>query len=192
MSILLPNILRIAGLLALLTLSTLPVSAAEDAWQIWKSDGVHALMRHAIAPGTGDPANFTLGNCTTQRNLNETGREQARNTGNVIRSKGIQISSVMTSQWCRCVDTARLLDVGPVAEEPALNSFFRDRSTEPTQTRKIKQQLAGLADSEKRLLVTHQVNITALTGIFPRSGELILFRLADETADIEVLARLMP
>jgi phosphohistidine phosphatase SixA len=192
MSILLPNILRIAGVLALLILSTLPVSAAEDAWQIWKSDGVHALMRHAIAPGTGDPANFTLGDCSTQRNLNETGREQARNTGNVIRSKGIQISSVMTSQWCRCVDTARLLDVGPVAEEPALNSFFRDRSTEPTQTRKIKKQLAGLADSEKRLLVTHQVNITALTGIFPRSGEIILIRLADETADIEVLARLMP
>ena len=192
MSILLPNILRIASFLALLILSTLPVSAAEDAWQIWKSDGVHALMRHAIAPGTGDPANFTLGDCSTQRNLNETGREQARNTGNVIRSKGIQISSVMTSQWCRCVDTARLLDVGPVAEEPALNSFFRDRSTEPTQTRKIKKQLAGLADSEKRLLVTHQVNITALTGIFPRSGEIILIRLADETADIEVLARLMP
>jgi len=192
MSILLPNILRIAGFLALLILSTLPVSAAEDAWQIWKSDGVHALMRHAIAPGTGDPANFTLGDCSTQRNLNETGREQARNTGNVIRSKGIQISSVMTSQWCRCVDTARLLDVGPVAEEPALNSFFRDRSTEPTQTRKIKQLLAGLADGEKRLLVTHQVNITALTGIFPRSGEIILIRLADETADIEVLARLMP
>jgi phosphohistidine phosphatase SixA len=192
MSILLPNILRIASFLALLILSTLPVSAAEDAWQIWKSDGVHALMRHAIAPGTGDPANFTLGDCSTQRNLNETGREQARNTGNVIRSKGIQISSVMTSQWCRCVDTARLLDVGPVAEEPALNSFFRDRSTEPTQTRKIKQLLAGLADGEKRLLVTHQVNITALTGIFPRSGEIILIRLADETADIEVLARLMP
>ncbi|KZB72875.1 MULTISPECIES: histidine phosphatase family protein [Thalassospira] len=192
MSILLPNILRIASFLALLILSTLPVSAAEDAWQIWKSDGVHALMRHAIAPGTGDPANFTLGDCSTQRNLNETGREQARNTGNVIRSKGILISSVMTSQWCRCVDTARLLDVGPVAEEPALNSFFRDRSTEPTQTRKIKQLLAGLADGEKRLLVTHQVNITALTGIFPRSGEIILIRLADETADIEVLARLMP
>ncbi|HAI32953.1 MAG TPA: histidine phosphatase family protein, partial [Thalassospira sp.] len=151
MSILLPNILRIASFLALLILSTLPVSAAEDAWQIWKSDGVHALMRHAIAPGTGDPANFTLGDCSTQRNLNETGREQARNTGNVIRSKGILISSVMTSQWCRCVDTARLLDVGPVAEEPALNSFFRDRSTEPTQTRKIKQLLAGLADGEKRL-----------------------------------------
>lgn len=169
-----------------------PALASDEAWEIWNSEGVHALMRHAIAPGTGDPANFTLGDCTTQRNLNETGREQARSTGTVIRDNGIQITSVLTSQWCRCVETAELLDLGPVREEPALNSFFRDRSTEATQTRQIKQQLSSLPATEKALLVTHQVNITALTGIYPRSGEIILVQMADDAAELKVLARLMP
>ncbi|KJE34750.1 phosphohistidine phosphatase [Thalassospira sp. HJ] len=191
MSILHRNMLRIVLVLAGLMCWSPPAMASEDAWQIWKSDGVHALMRHAIAPGTGDPANFTLGDCSTQRNLDDTGREQARNTGAVIRDMGIKVTSVLTSQWCRCVDTARMLGLGPVIEEPALNSFFRDRSTEAAQSAAIKERLTTVADDEKLLLVTHQVNITALTGIFPRSGEIILFRMADNGTDIDVLARLM-
>ncbi|MBC05660.1 histidine phosphatase family protein [Thalassospira sp.] len=192
MSILHQNMLRIVLVLAGLMFWSIPAAASEDAWQIWKTDGVHALMRHAIAPGTGDPANFTLGDCSTQRNLDDTGREQARNTGAVIRDMGIKVTAVLTSQWCRCVDTARFLDLGPVIEEPALNSFFRDRSREPAQSAAIKEQLATSSDDEKLLLVTHQVNITALTGIFPRSGEIILFRMADNGTDIDVLAHLMP
>ncbi|MBP3126574.1 histidine phosphatase family protein [Thalassospira sp. ER-Se-21-Dark] len=167
-------------------------TASDEAWQIWQSDGVHALMRHAIAPGTGDPANFTLGDCTTQRNLDDTGRQQARQTGDRIRAMGIELTSILTSQWCRCVDTARLLDLGPVTEEPALNSFFRNRSTESEQTAEIKAKLASLPGDEKLLLVTHQVNITALTDIFPRSGEIILFRMSDDGKELKVLARLMP
>jgi phosphohistidine phosphatase SixA len=166
--------------------------ASDASWEIWQSDGVHALMRHAIAPGTGDPAEFTLGDCTTQRNLDDTGREQARQTGERIRAMGIELTSILTSQWCRCVDTARLLDLGPVQEEPALNSFFRDRRTAAAQSRQIKQHLANLSDNDKALLVTHQVNITALTDIFPRSGEIILFRLINDGTEIDVLARLMP
>ncbi|NIY74294.1 histidine phosphatase family protein [Thalassospira sp. HF15] len=192
MSILLRNMRQIVLVMAGLVCMSFPALASDEAWEIWNSEGVHALMRHAIAPGTGDPANFTLGDCTTQRNLNETGREQARSTGTVIRDNGIQITSVLTSQWCRCVETAELLDLGPVREEPALNSFFRDRSTEATQTRQIKQQLSSLPATEKALLVTHQVNITALTGIYPRSGEIILVQMADDAAELKVLARLMP
>lgn len=168
------------------------VAASDEAWKIWQSDGVHALMRHAIAPGTGDPANFTLGDCTTQRNLDDTGRQQARETGDRIREMGIELTSILTSQWCRCVDTARLLDLGPVTEEPALNSFFRNRSTEAAQTAEIKAKLASLPGDEKLLLVTHQVNITALTDIFPRSGEIILFRMSDDGTELDVLSRLMP
>jgi phosphohistidine phosphatase SixA len=192
MSILLRNMRQIVLVMAGLACMSFPALASDEAWEIWRSDGVHALMRHAIAPGTGDPANFTLGDCTTQRNLNETGREQVRSAGTVIRDNGIQITSVLTSQWCRCVETAELLDLGPVHEEPALNSFFRDRSTEAAQTRQIKQRLSSLPAAEKALLVTHQVNITALTGIYPRSGEIILVRMADDATEIKVLARLMP
>ncbi|CAM3310846.1 histidine phosphatase family protein [Thalassospira profundimaris] len=192
MPILLRNMFRVVTVLGALLSLPQAAAASDEAWQIWQSDGVHALMRHAIAPGTGDPANFTLGDCTTQRNLDDTGRQQARQTGDRIREMGIELTSILTSQWCRCVDTAQLLDLGPVTEEPALNSFFRNRSTEAAQTAEIKAKLASLSGDEKLLLVTHQVNITALTDIFPRSGEIILFRMADNGTDIDVLARLMP
>ncbi|QPO13514.1 histidine phosphatase family protein [Thalassospira sp. A40-3] len=192
MPILLRNMFRVVTVLGALLSLPQAAAASDEAWQIWQSDGVHALMRHAIAPGTGDPANLTLGDCTTQRNLDDTGRQQARQTGDRIREMGIELTSILTSQWCRCVDTAQLLDLGPVTEEPALNSFFRNRSTETEQTAAIKAKLASLSGDEKLLLVTHQVNITALTDIFPRSGEIILFRMSDDGTDIDVLARLMP
>jgi phosphohistidine phosphatase SixA len=192
MPILLRNMFRVVTVLGALLSLPQAAAASDEAWQIWQSDGVHALMRHAIAPGTGDPANFTVGDCTTQRNLDDTGRQQARQTGDRIREMGVELTSILTSQWCRCVDTARLLDLGPVTEEPALNSFFRNRSTEAEQTAEIKAKLASLPGDEKLLLVTHQVNITALTDIFPRSGEIILFRMSDDGTDLNVLARLMP
>ena len=173
--------------------SPLQANEADDAdpWEIWKRDGVHALMRHAVAPGTGDPVNFRIGDCSTQRNLDQTGRDQARETGRKIKEIGIRIDLVLSSEWCRCVDTATLLDLGPVTTEPSLNSFFRDRSTERTQTRQITDLLSELPPGTKTLLVTHQVNITALTGIYPRSGEIILIR-PTENGKIETLARLMP
>ena len=192
MPILLRNMFRLVTVLGGLLCLPHAAAASDEAWQIWQSDGVHALMRHAIAPGTGDPANFTLGDCTTQRNLDDTGRQQARQTGDRIREMGIELTSILTSQWCRCVDTARLLDLSPVTEEPALNSFFRNRSTEAVQTAEIKAKLASLQGNAKLLLVTHQVNITALTDIFPRSGEIILFRMSDDSTELNVLVRLMP
>lgn len=189
---LLQNMFRVFVVVAALLYLQRSAVASDVVWQTWKSEGVHALMRHAIAPGTGDPADFTLGDCTTQRNLDDTGRKQARETGDRIREKGIELTSILTSQWCRCRETARLLDLGAVTEEPALNSFFRDRSTVAAQSQTIKQQLANLSGSEKVLLVTHQVNITALTGIFPRSGEIILFRMANDGTELNVITRLMP
>ena len=104
---------------------------------------------------------------------------------------GVEIDLVLTSQWCRCVDTATLLGLGNVEEEPALNSFFGDRSTEPEQTGQTIERLANLPDNTNAMLVTHQVNITALTGIYPRSGEIILIKL-DGNGDVGTLGRLMP
>ncbi|AJD52105.1 phosphoglycerate mutase [Thalassospira xiamenensis M-5 = DSM 17429] len=148
-------------------------------------------MRHAIAPGTGDPENFTIGDCSTQRNLDETGRNQARAIGERVREAGIELDVILSSQWCRCLETASLLGLGPVTEEPALNSFFRDSGTKKTQTDQIIDRLGALPEGIKALLITHQVNITALTGIYPRSGEIILIRV-DENNTVEMLARLMP
>jgi len=80
--------------------------------------GYVAVMRHAIAPGTGDPSNFRLGDCQTQRNLSETGRQQARRLGQLLRDRQVPVTRVLSSQWCRCLETAKLLDLGQV--EPFL------------------------------------------------------------------------
>ena len=136
-----------------------------------------AIMRHALAPGTGDPPEFRLDACATQRNLDDRGRAQARAVGAAIRASGVKIDRVLTSQWCRCRETAELLDLGEVEEFPALNSFFEDRSTADAQTRELRAFLAGLRPGETVMLVTHQVNITALTGRGVGSGEVFLLHV---------------
>ena len=136
------------------------------------------LLRHAIAPGTGDPANFQLDDCSTQRNLSEAGRQQARDMGEAFRSRNIPVVKVLSSQWCRCLETAELMDVGRVEPFPPLNSFFRERSTADTQTAQIRDYVATNRDrSGVIIMVTHQVNVTALSDIFPQSGSAVVLQL---------------
>ena len=152
--------------------------------------GAVLLMRHATAPGTGDPANFRLGDCSTQRNLSDAGREEARATGDRFRAAGIGFDIILTSEWCRTTETAVLLDLGPAVPFPPANSFFVDRSTEGRQTAEVLAYLASLPEGENVLIVTHQVNITALTGVVPRSGEIVVTRRSGD--GLEVLGRLPP
>lgn len=149
------------------------------------------IMRHALAPGTGDPANFALGDCSTQRNLSEAGRRQARRTGDFLRKAGVKQARVLSSQWCRCLDTARLLDLGQVEPLPALNSFFQERSKGPAQTRALRAMIAEMDLSQPVVMVTHQVNITALTDVFPSSGEMVVLKRRED-GGIEVLGTLAP
>ena len=135
-----------------------------------------ALMRHALAPGTGDPENFSLDDCTTQRNLSNAGRDQAVKIGTRFKQAGINEAEVYTSQWCRCRETAELLGLGPPAPLPSLNSFFRNYEREEMQTEALREWLATQQLEKPLILVTHQVNITAFSGIFPDSGEVVLMR----------------
>jgi phosphohistidine phosphatase SixA len=164
-----------------------PGSAADEAtlWEALRSGTHVALLRHAIAPGTGDPANFALSNCGTQRNLSEEGRTQAARIGARFRDNGIATARVFSSQWCRCLDTARLLEIGQVEELPLLNSFFADSDRRGPQTEALKRWLAGQEKKAPMVLVTHQVNITALTGIHPGSGEMVVIR-RPENGEVEV------
>jgi broad specificity phosphatase PhoE len=186
-------ILGLAGLLA----GFLPVWASaanesEDAlWTALKQGGHIALMRHALAPGTGDPATFRLDDCSTQRNLSKEGREQARRIGQTFRERNIVIARVLSSRWCRCLETARLLDLGSVEPFPVLDSFFRQRNKGPRQTAALREFLATQGSGPSLVMVTHQVNITALTDIFPRSGEIVVIRPLPE-GNLTVLGRLSP
>lgn len=150
-----------------------------------------ALIRHGIAPGTGDPPGFSLRDCSTQRNLSEAGRIQARRIGDFFRSQGITTASVYSSQWCRCLETARLMNLGPVEELPALNSFFEESDKKEERTEKMWTFLLTVRRQGPAVLVTHQVNVTALTGIFPASGEIIIFR-ADTKGRGRILGRFAP
>ena len=135
-----------------------------------------AIMRHALAPGTSDPAGFRIDDCATQRNLDDRGRAQARAIGEALRAASVTFDRILTSQWCRCRETAEALDMGPVEEMPALNSFFDDRSTAGAQTDALRTFLEGLAPDETVMLVTHQVNISALTRRGVSSGEVFIIR----------------
>lgn len=136
------------------------------------------LLRHALAPGIGDPTGFRLRDCSTQRNLDASGRSQAIKLGERLVRAGISRARVYSSQWCRCLDTARLLDLGPVMELPALNSFFERPQERDTNIAALRAFLAKLpADGPPVLLVTHQVTISALTGMFAASGGGVLLQL---------------
>ena len=133
-------------------------------------------------PAPEIPYSFALDDCATQRNLDARGRAQARAIGRAARAAGVSVDRVLTSQWCRCRDTARLLELGPVEELPALNSFFRDRSRAEAQTAELRKFLLGLSPGETVVLVTHYVNIQALTGQGTASGEVLLLEIGRDGA----------
>lgn len=155
----------------------LPSLVLANDWDALKQPGAVALMRHALAPGFGDPASFQLRDCATQRNLDDSGRAQARAMGQALRDRGIAFDRVISSQWCRTLETAELLDLGPVEEAPSLNSFFENRGAGAAQTRATLDLLRDTAG--RLMLVTHQVNITALTGGGVASGEIFVVRRTD-------------
>jgi len=156
-----------------------PGHAADEAalWQAIRSGEAFAILRHELAPGTGDPGNFTIGDCTTQRNLDDTGRQRAIATGKRFRDNAIERADVYSSQWCRCRDTATLLGVGEVKDLPALNSFYENYEVSAAQTNELKQWLGARNPAAPLILVSHQVNIRALTGRSTRSGEIIVGRI---------------
>jgi phosphohistidine phosphatase SixA len=149
--------------------------ADEAVWSALKS-GKHAvLIRHAITePGVGAPPGFVHGNCSTQRNLSAQGRIDAKRIGEAFRSRGIPISGVLSSRWCRCLDTASLA-FGKATPATMLDSMFNDK--EKPAEEKIREVFSALERrpaSGNLILVTHNQNIQALTGISPASGEMVV------------------
>jgi hypothetical protein len=144
-------------------------------------DGQHVLlMRHADAPGYGDPAGYVIGQCATQRNLGDAGKKQAQAIGVWLGQQGIASAHVFSSPWCRCVDTATLLNIGPVKTEPSLGSFFDNMALARKQTKAlegfIKNELAKPSKTP-RILVTHHVNIQAFTGKVVGVGDMLLVKV---------------
>jgi phosphohistidine phosphatase SixA len=164
------------------------VAHADDAlWSRLREGGLVVMMRHATAPGVGDPPGFRLGDCATQRNLSDAGRAEARRIGDAFRRERVRVAEVRSSEWCRCRETAERAFGGYTAW-PALNSFFADRATEAAQTAEVRSLGAPAASRGNLVLVTHQVNITAATGVYPQPGEMVVLQPAGDR--LEVLGRL--
>jgi phosphohistidine phosphatase SixA len=131
-----------------------------------------------------------LEDCATQRNLSDEGRAQAVRIGEAFRTNGVAVDQVLSSGWCRCIDTA-VLAFETAEVWPPLHSFFGDAGTEPTQTAETRARVAAWTGPGTLVMVTHQVNITALSGIFPDSGEVIVLAPApDQPAGFVVVGRM--
>lgn len=188
---LIPSLASFLG--AVLLATTASGAAAADAWPELTQPGTIVLFRHATAPGIGDPANFKLNDCPTQRNLDDKGRAEARKLGEQFRSRQINVGAVLTSQWCRTRDTAHLaFGKEAVKDEPAFNSFFsRSAGISETQTAQARTILSRWRGPGALVVVTHQVNITALTGMSATSAEGVVVRPAPD-GSLKVVGSVTP
>jgi broad specificity phosphatase PhoE len=161
--------------LALLRLTT----AAADPFELLAQPGHVLVLRHANAPGVGDPAGMKLSDCSTQRNLDDVGRNQARALGQGLRAADVTNARVYTSELCRCRETAQLMNVGTVEVLPALNSTIgRTAQERANQMKALRTFIERLPrHGGPVVLVTHQVIVTALTDNFPASGGGVILRL---------------
>jgi phosphohistidine phosphatase SixA len=153
-----------------------PMGAVADEREAWAAlvGGSHiALVRHGSAPpGYGDPPGFKIDDCATQRNLDERGRAQARAVGEAFRQHGVSIDRILSSPWCRCLETARLMALGPVESVMAVASS--DRS--PERLVVLKQMVADWPGPGTLVLVTHAFTIQSLVGIMPQQAETVVVR----------------
>ncbi len=177
--------MRVLWVLAAGLLVTWQARAVET-WAALREPGAVLIVRHAeTVPGIGDPPGFRIDDCATQRNLSEAGRKQAIAMGRMLAERGVTVAKVESSRWCRCVDTARLaFPQLSVAYLDALNSFFEDRSTADAQTRALRARIAAWKGPGVLVLVTHQVNISALTGQSTAMGEAVVLRPAGDTVSV--------
>jgi phosphohistidine phosphatase SixA len=184
----------ILALVSVLALTLIPQNASAKSLAIWDSlqgtnpKGYVLLMRHTLAPGVADPANFRVGDCSTQRNLNDQGRQDARDIGQWIKRREVRILRVESSRWCRAKETAKLLGLGPVRLNKNLDSLFQDEDAlNDPQTANIRKRIVSHRNSSGLLIfVGHFVNISAVVGVSVDSGEGVLVR-ANAQGQIKVM-----
>jgi phosphohistidine phosphatase SixA len=152
------------------------VLSSDSIWDEVRQGNKVILIRHSLAPGSGDPAGFKIDDCKTQRNLNKAGIEQSKKIGKIFKDNKISIDIVLSSAWCRCKDTAYYA-FGEFKEFSALNSTFSTpyNKNEPRQIKEIEKYLMNWEGEGKNLiLVTHYSVITAITNAAPSSGEIVI------------------
>ena len=162
--------------LILFSLISFQINASEQAWNLAEEGDKIILIRHSLAPGGGDPPGFKIDDCKTQRNLNRKGINQSKKIGKLFKKNKVPIDQVLSSQWCRCKDTAKYA-FGNFKELTALNSTFQSpyNKNEPKQLKELYNFVKKWDGKGKNLvLVTHYSIITAVTNAVPSSGEIVI------------------
>ena len=162
--------------LILFSLISFQINASEQAWNLAQEGDKIILIRHSLAPGGGDPPGFKIDDCKTQRNLNRKGINQSKKIGKLFKKNKDPIDQVLSSQWCRCKDTAKYA-FGNFKEFTALNSTFQTpyNKNEPKQLKELYNFVKKWEGNGKNLvLVTHYSIITAVTNALPASGEIVI------------------
>jgi phosphohistidine phosphatase SixA len=181
-------------LLGALALGLAPAFAAAEAlWPQLRAGGHVLLMRHASTePGLGDPPGFRLEDCATQRNLSDKGREESKRAGERIRRETVPIGRVYTSPWCRCRETATLA-FGRAEDWEPLASFFDRPHQEAGFTERVKKRIGSYSTRDvggNVVMVTHNVNIAALTRLSVAPGEIVVVR-PDGCCGLRTVGRLL-
>jgi phosphohistidine phosphatase SixA len=163
---------------------------AADAWKALRAGGHVALMRHSDAPGgVGDPPGFRVEDCATQRNLSAKGKADAEKIGSRLKGEGIAFEKILSSPWCRCIDTARLLNLGTVETEATFGNVVVLKDQRETLTTGARALIARWTARGNLLVVTHGANIQALTGAWLASGEIVVVRGGSDS--VEPVGRLL-
>jgi phosphohistidine phosphatase SixA len=170
------NIVPRFTLLFILFIFLFNTQKLEASWKPAQEGNKIILIRHALAPGTGDPIGFEVDDCSTQRNLNQVGIDQSKNIGKLFKKNKVLIDQVLSSQWCRCKDTAKYA-FKEYKEFSALNSTFQSSDVEKKkkQIKKLKYFIENWnGNGGNLILVTHYIVITSLTDAVPQSGEIVI------------------
>ena len=179
--------MRFVVFTVLLGFCTAEVAGADDAADAWKAlraGGHVALMRHADAPGGfGDPPGFRVDDCATQRNLSEKGRADAAKIGARLQREGIAFAKILSSPWCRCIDTAKLMKLGTVEAEATFGNVVVLLDQRDALTAGARALIAKWIARGNLLVVTHGANVQALTGISPASGEIVVVKGGSDRAE---------
>jgi len=165
----------LAGLLFALVLVPFRAIASDALWEKLKAGGQVVLMRHAITtPGVGDPPGMRLDECATQRNLTDEGRRHARRTGEAFRSRGATVERLLSSPWCRCLETARLAFGIEAQKLDALSNLFGRPENRARQVDELDALIGKWQGKGNLVLVSHGSTIAALTGVSPEPAEMVI------------------
>ena len=167
--------IKLIILFFLIVFFPIKLSASDKLINQLKEGGKIVMIRHAYAPGSGDPENFLINDCSTQRNLSKKGIMQSKKIGNFFKENKIPIDIVLSSEWCRCKDTA-LHAFKNFETSTFLNSFYdiRFQDNKKAQMAKLKDYIKKWNGKKNLIFITHYVVINEILNVSPSSGEIII------------------